>query len=301
MSVAANVETSSGARLRLALSRVLRTLRRHGESSLTASQVSALSTLEDFGAMRISTIAGYESLGAPAATRVVASLEELGLVLRTSDPDDKRASLIELTDLDARTPHPHRARHHRSGVARAGEDCARLRVELVSETNSDSRDPLGQSGVQGNSGAGERLAHGTARLGTLGRGGKTGGVEPLDLTHDVQGDVGDAKATGRVGPEANVSRDDERFRRTASRGDLRGERHGEARRVGRGDQLFGAGPAVRLVGGPMRERDVKGCELAAHKLYFSGSVLEAAGPGGARCTYWHLSSLRSCCSRHPTF
>jgi DNA-binding MarR family transcriptional regulator len=103
MSVAANVETSSGARLRLALSRVLRTLRRHGESSLTASQVSALSTLEDFGAMRISTIASYESLGAPAATRVVASLEELGLVLRTSDPDDKRASLIELTDLGRST------------------------------------------------------------------------------------------------------------------------------------------------------------------------------------------------------
>jgi DNA-binding MarR family transcriptional regulator len=103
MSVAPNVETSSGARLRLALSRVLRTLRRHGESSLTASQVSALSTLEDFGAMRISTIAGYESLGAPAATRVVASLEELGLVLRTSDPDDKRASLIELTDFGRST------------------------------------------------------------------------------------------------------------------------------------------------------------------------------------------------------
>lgn len=98
MSIAPNVDTSSGARLRLALSRVLRALRRHGESALTATQVSALSTLEDFGAMRISAIATYESLGAPAATRVVASLEELGLVLRTSDPEDKRASLIDLTD-----------------------------------------------------------------------------------------------------------------------------------------------------------------------------------------------------------
>ena len=98
MSVTAKVEASSAARLRLALTRVMRALRRHGDSSLTPSQVSALSTLEEFGAMRISAIATHESLGAPAATRVVASLEEIGLVLRMSDPDDKRASLIDLTE-----------------------------------------------------------------------------------------------------------------------------------------------------------------------------------------------------------
>jgi len=103
MSVTANAEVSSAARLRLALTRVLRALRRHGDSSLTPSQVSALSTLEEFGAMRISAIAHYESLGAPAATRVVASLEELDLVRRANDPDDKRASLIDLTELGRRT------------------------------------------------------------------------------------------------------------------------------------------------------------------------------------------------------
>jgi DNA-binding MarR family transcriptional regulator len=103
MSVATNADVTSAARLRLALTRVIRALRRHGESSLTPSQVSALSTLEEFGAMRISAIATYESLGAPAATRVVASLEELELVRRTIDPDDKRASLIDLTALGRRT------------------------------------------------------------------------------------------------------------------------------------------------------------------------------------------------------
>jgi DNA-binding MarR family transcriptional regulator len=103
MIVATNEEVSSAARLRLALNRVLRALRRHGDSSLTPSQVSALSTLEEFGAMRISTMATYESLGAPAATRVVASLEELELVMRTNDPNDKRASLIDLTELGRST------------------------------------------------------------------------------------------------------------------------------------------------------------------------------------------------------
>jgi DNA-binding MarR family transcriptional regulator len=102
MSVATNAEVSSAARLRLALTRVIRALRRHGDSSLTPSQVSALATLEEFGAMRISAIATNESLGAPAATRVVASLEELGLVMRTNDPADKRASLIELTEVGRR-------------------------------------------------------------------------------------------------------------------------------------------------------------------------------------------------------
>jgi DNA-binding MarR family transcriptional regulator len=103
MTVTSSVDTNSGARLRLALTRVLRKLRRQGRSSLTATQVSALSTLEELGAVRISTIATNESLGAPAATRVVASLEDLGLVQRTSDPDDKRASLIDLTELGRST------------------------------------------------------------------------------------------------------------------------------------------------------------------------------------------------------
>jgi DNA-binding MarR family transcriptional regulator len=70
---------------------------------LSATQVSALSTIEDFGPLRINAIAAQESLGAPAATRVVADLEAHGLVERAIDPIDKRASLIKLTPLGRAT------------------------------------------------------------------------------------------------------------------------------------------------------------------------------------------------------
>jgi DNA-binding MarR family transcriptional regulator len=86
-------------RLRLVLVRLLRALRHQGSTALTPSQLSALATLEELGPLRISSLANVESVGAPVATRVVATLEELHLLERTVDPDDKRAWLVELTDL----------------------------------------------------------------------------------------------------------------------------------------------------------------------------------------------------------
>jgi DNA-binding MarR family transcriptional regulator len=86
------------ARLRLVMVRLTRALRHQGSTTLSPSQVSALATVDEYGPLRISALAGIESVGAPVATRVVASLEELDLLKRTEDPEDKRASLIELSD-----------------------------------------------------------------------------------------------------------------------------------------------------------------------------------------------------------
>ena len=91
-----SVETA--ARLRLVMLRLARALRHQGSTALSPSQVSALASVDEFGPLRISALAALESVGAPVATRVVASLEELDLLTRTEDAEDKRASLVELSD-----------------------------------------------------------------------------------------------------------------------------------------------------------------------------------------------------------
>ncbi len=91
-------DTQTAARLRLVVARLTRTVRQHGAAGLTPSQLSAIATIEDFGPIRMSDLAARESIGASVATRVVASLQELGYVERIDDATDRRACLIKLTD-----------------------------------------------------------------------------------------------------------------------------------------------------------------------------------------------------------
>lgn len=90
-------DTTTAVRLRLALVRLTRALRSGNTAELSPSQLSALATIDEYGPLRLNAVAEHESVGAPVATRVVASLEELGLVKRGDDPLDKRASLVRLS------------------------------------------------------------------------------------------------------------------------------------------------------------------------------------------------------------
>jgi DNA-binding MarR family transcriptional regulator len=102
-SLDAPIETGvNAARLRHILIRLTRALRRESRSKLSASQVSALANLEEYGPVRISTLATLESMDPSVATRIVASLEGLGLVARSVDPEDKRACLVDLSDVGRR-------------------------------------------------------------------------------------------------------------------------------------------------------------------------------------------------------
>jgi DNA-binding MarR family transcriptional regulator len=98
-----STDAETAARLRLVISRLARAVRQHGAAGLTPSQISALATIEEFGPMRMSDLAEYESIGAPVATRVVATLQELGLVQRAEGSTDGRVSLIELSDAGRET------------------------------------------------------------------------------------------------------------------------------------------------------------------------------------------------------
>jgi DNA-binding MarR family transcriptional regulator len=88
----------TAARLRVAIARLARQLRQHSPGGLTPSQWSALAMVDAHGPLRIGDLAEREGVSAPTATRVVASLEELALLSRTSDPSDRRTSYIALTD-----------------------------------------------------------------------------------------------------------------------------------------------------------------------------------------------------------
>lgn len=90
--------TEDTARLYFAFGRLNRALRRDAREALIShGGLSALASLIGDGPQRPSTLAQVEGVTAPAMTRVLNSLENLGYVVRRPDPQDGRASVVEAT------------------------------------------------------------------------------------------------------------------------------------------------------------------------------------------------------------
>jgi DNA-binding MarR family transcriptional regulator len=84
-------------RLRLAVARTARRLRQEAGGGLSPTLTAALASIDNHGPLTPSELADRERIKRPTATRLIASLEESGLVARTSDPSDRRSSLIATT------------------------------------------------------------------------------------------------------------------------------------------------------------------------------------------------------------
>jgi DNA-binding MarR family transcriptional regulator len=82
------------ARLRVAVARVSRRLRRHEFAGLTPTQLSALATVQAAGPMRLGDLAAAEGIAPSTLTRLVTALEERGYVERCPVPGDARASTL---------------------------------------------------------------------------------------------------------------------------------------------------------------------------------------------------------------
>jgi DNA-binding MarR family transcriptional regulator len=91
------VSTDLPARLRLAITRSARRLRQEADAGLSPSLTAALATVERHGPLTPSRLAELETIQRPTATRLVARLEEDGLVTRMGDPDDRRVCHVAIT------------------------------------------------------------------------------------------------------------------------------------------------------------------------------------------------------------
>jgi DNA-binding MarR family transcriptional regulator len=86
--------------LRPSVMRLARRLRQMRDESLdlNSNQLSAMSVLLNSGHQLMGELAAQEKVQPPSMTRIVNGLEERGLVARRVHPQDKRQSVVTLTD-----------------------------------------------------------------------------------------------------------------------------------------------------------------------------------------------------------
>jgi DNA-binding MarR family transcriptional regulator len=96
-SARADADVELAARLRVAVARLARQLRQQAGTGLSPTQQSALVTIEADGPITLGDLAAAEQVAPPSITRVVAKLEDDGLVSRETDANDRRVVRVSIT------------------------------------------------------------------------------------------------------------------------------------------------------------------------------------------------------------
>jgi DNA-binding MarR family transcriptional regulator len=73
-------------------------MRAEGGHSLSATQIAALGAVARHEALTPGELAEHEKVQPPSMTRVIARLEQMGLLTRSSHPTDRRQVILHLTE-----------------------------------------------------------------------------------------------------------------------------------------------------------------------------------------------------------
>lgn len=92
-----DVDLELAARLRAALARLARQLRQQAGPQLSPTLQSMLATIALHGPLPLGELAALEQVAPPTITKLLARLDEQGLIQRQRGADDKRVTLVSLT------------------------------------------------------------------------------------------------------------------------------------------------------------------------------------------------------------
>lgn len=93
-------------RLRIAAGRMARgAIAQSRLDGMTPSRLATLAVLEADGPMRAGALAERAGISAPTTSRLVDCLEDRGLIVRATDPDDHRAIRVSLSPAGAAALH----------------------------------------------------------------------------------------------------------------------------------------------------------------------------------------------------
>ena len=162
-------------RLRVALARLSRRLRRHELAGLTPTQLAALATVGTSGPMRLGDLAAAEGIAPSTLTRLVTALEDSGYVRRFPDPSDARASTLAITP------------HGQEALERIRTESTLLLTESLELLTPAQRSALAEALP-----VLERLAEVPVSTGSAGSAGSAGPRDPRGL-RDPRGPRGPAR------------------------------------------------------------------------------------------------------------